>query len=168
MAKFCVEWAYSLLGRFEEQVKSHQQDFSTTFPIFQDVAREKKKKIDKTLLQVIFPFLASLQNVMFQHTSENQHRTDAHRAEFNPDLTLSLLVSHLRHHKNDSKSKRSEWAEKKKKTFLQRRHFIFFLFFFFSAPTSRDTRNGNGSVGERFACDYSSDTGKMFKWTAEG
>lgn len=58
MAKF-VEWANSLLGRFEEQVRTRFPEatngFSHNFPIFQDVAHEKSINPQVIFIFFFFP-----------------------------------------------------------------------------------------------------------------
>lgn len=106
MAKF-VEWANSLLGRFEEQVRlsisASYSDFSEKNQIFQDVAG----KIDNFATGDFHRLLlvtAPVSNGRIKHASENQHRADVDRTESGSDLAIQILVSHFRAYENASKS----------------------------------------------------------------
>lgn len=111
MAKF-VEWANSLLGRFEEQVLMNIQ---LLLRIFSKIFRFSKMSHEKSinLLQVIFifyfVFLAAISHRKYQHTSKNKYRTE-HRAKLNSNIEVSLFFSYCRFDKNASRSQRNcEW-----------------------------------------------------------
>jgi hypothetical protein len=124
MAKF-VEWANSLLGRFEEQVIASIREF---FEDFSTIFRFSKMSHEKSiiLLQVIFHFYvfpspASLSHGQYQHTGENQHRAE-HRAKFNSNFEISIFSGDCRPHENASASQRNcAWAD----DFIQNTEHVF-------------------------------------------
>lgn len=92
MAKF-VEWANSLLGRFEEQVSfacqvHFEKIFQKFFAKFSKMSHEKK--IDKTSTgDFLLPFFsASVPNGNDKYSGENQHGADGNRTEFDSNIEI--------------------------------------------------------------------------------